>query len=351
MAEENAAMSPTSRSRTSRSHLLASLRTAPTSALPKILAPPTLQFEATQNDQNLYPEYYAGLMATNQHLAQQSQHLQQQLLSITAAQQPIQSMVLNDGTGQQQQYYQSSTTPNNSFYNQQLRNGLQSVISPVSETPRLYTFYNAVTGHQSQLLNTELSHSSSLTTPSFRAQVTSPPENSLPTRTLNTSPPRMSPPKSTFSSHPLPTPSPNAFRRDHTKDLSSVTGNVMNAQDGPKSALTKSAGIPPSPMNLGPSASYQIPNQHSRPNYPPVSPADQNPLCNTLYVGNLPIDASEEELKAMFSKQRGYKRLCFRTKHNGPTCFVEFEDISFAKKALNELYGHLYIIVLRVASN
>jgi len=42
----------------------------------------------------------------------------------------------------------------------------------------------------------------------------------------------------------------------------------------------------------------------------------------------------------MFSKQRGYKRLCFRTKQNGPMCFVEFEDVSFATKALNELYGH-----------
>jgi hypothetical protein len=51
------------------------------------------------------------------------------------------------------------------------------------------------------------------------------------------------------------------------------------------------------------------------------------------------MDTSEDELKAIFSKQRGYKRLCFRTKHNGPMCFVEFEDISFATKALNELYG------------
>jgi len=74
-------------------------------------------------------------------------------------------------------------------------------------------------------------------------------------------------------------------------------------------------------------------------NFPPANPADQNPPCNTLYVGNLPIDTSEEELKALFSKQRGYKRLCFRTKQNGPMCFVEFEDISFATKALNDLYG------------
>jgi len=51
------------------------------------------------------------------------------------------------------------------------------------------------------------------------------------------------------------------------------------------------------------------------------------------------MDTSEDELKAIFSKQRGYKRLCFRVKANGPMCFVEFEDTSFATKALNELYG------------
>ena len=102
-----------------------------------------------------------------------------------------------------------------------------------------------------------------------------------------------------------------------------------------------SALSPNSMGNMGPNASYQMANPHfPRTNFPPVNPADQNPPCNTLYVGNLPIDTSEDELKAMFSKQRGYKRLCFRTKQNGPMCFVEFEDVSFATKALNELYGH-----------
>ena len=106
----------------------------------------------------------------------------------------------------------------------------------------------------------------------------------------------------------------------------------------------------PATRVYSPSHSQSTQQQHSqvhtnrsccRPpiNYPPVNPADQNPPCNTLYVGNLPIDTSEDELKAMFSKQRGYRRLCFRTKQNGPMCFVEFEDVSFATKALNELYG------------
>ncbi|CAH0022772.1 unnamed protein product [Clonostachys rhizophaga] len=94
------------------------------------------------------------------------------------------------------------------------------------------------------------------------------------------------------------------------------------------------------PPTSSPGVASPTSSQHyQRQTIPPVNPADQNPPCNTLYVGNLPIDTSEEELKAMFSKQRGYKRLCFRTKQNGPICFVEFEDVSFATKALHELYG------------
>ncbi|KAI0154173.1 hypothetical protein GGR57DRAFT_118944 [Xylariaceae sp. FL1272] len=72
---------------------------------------------------------------------------------------------------------------------------------------------------------------------------------------------------------------------------------------------------------------------------PASNPADQHPPCNTLYVGNLPVNTSEEELKCIFSRVRGYKRLCFRAKSMGPMCFVEFEDISTASKALSDLYG------------
>lgn len=110
----------------------------------------------------------------------------------------------------------------------------------------------------------------------------------------------------------------------------------------PQASMPHANAMSPTAMtNGGPTVNYQLGNQHyQRHNFPPVNPADQNPPCNTLYVGNLPIDTSEDELKAMFSKQRGYKRLCFRTKQNGPMCFVEFEDVSFATKALHELYGH-----------
>lgn len=72
---------------------------------------------------------------------------------------------------------------------------------------------------------------------------------------------------------------------------------------------------------------------------PPANPADQNPPCNTLYVGNLPPDTQESELKDLFSRRAGYRRLCFRAKSNGPMCFVEFEDEHYAGRALEELYG------------
>lgn len=117
--------------------------------------------------------------------------------------------------------------------------------------------------------------------------------------------------------------------------IGSPTGSGVTSPRGPP------IQSPTSPTQMGRAGPNGFShNNYPRPQYPPVNPADQNPPCNTLYVGNLPIDTSEDELKAVFSKQRGYKRLCFRTKQNGPMCFVEFEDVSFATKALNELYGH-----------
>jgi RNA recognition motif-containing protein len=81
-----------------------------------------------------------------------------------------------------------------------------------------------------------------------------------------------------------------------------------------------------------------MPRQQQQ-NLPAVNPADQNPPCNTLYVGNLPPEASEDELKSVFIGAAGYKRLCFRVKSNGPMCFVEFDDVTYATQALNRYYG------------
>ncbi|KAI9303303.1 hypothetical protein BJ944DRAFT_165664 [Cunninghamella echinulata] len=69
------------------------------------------------------------------------------------------------------------------------------------------------------------------------------------------------------------------------------------------------------------------------------SNTDQNPPCNTLYVGNLPPNTNEDELRQLFSKCNGYKRMYFRTKPQGPMCFVEFENVMYASQTMGELQG------------
>ncbi|KAJ6515384.1 hypothetical protein C8R45DRAFT_810975, partial [Mycena sanguinolenta] len=81
---------------------------------------------------------------------------------------------------------------------------------------------------------------------------------------------------------------------------------------------------------------------------------DQNPPINTLYVGNLPalpsasgggagtgtMEYLEGTLRELFGAQPGFRQMSFRPKTNGPMCFVEFDDVSYATRTLNELYGN-----------
>ena len=115
--------------------------------------------------------------------------------------------------------------------------------------------------------------------------------------------------------------------------------NYPSGGPGPRMSASGPSSGYPGAVNHGHGFPYG--SQHTpRHSLPAANPNDLNPPCNTLYVGNLPPDTSEEELKALFSKQRGYKRLCFRNKQNGPMCFVEFDEVAMASKALNELYGY-----------
>ncbi|KAJ3127916.1 hypothetical protein HK098_005557 [Nowakowskiella sp. JEL0407] len=97
--------------------------------------------------------------------------------------------------------------------------------------------------------------------------------------------------------------------------------------NGPTSSLslvTPTNGSPSTPMN----------------SFTPFrTGADQNPPCNTLYVGNLPPNTMEQELLNLFSKCLGFKRLLFRNRPNGPMCFVEFDDVHCATLALQEHSG------------
>ncbi|KAI5833810.1 hypothetical protein K523DRAFT_101280 [Schizophyllum commune Tattone D] len=128
------------------------------------------------------------------------------------------------------------------------------------------------------------------------------------------------------------------------RGMRSLALNVANANAAPVSAPNVYGAVghdtgATSPQLPSPgSSSASTSTRHS---------VDANPPINTLYVGNLPSSVTghppehlEDSLKALFAAQPGYRRLCFRQKSNGPMCFVEFEDVSFATKALNDLYGH-----------
>ncbi|KAL6715455.1 hypothetical protein ACLMJK_006416 [Lecanora helva] len=236
-------------------------------ALPEILAPPTIRFGDEQDDGSMDPAAYAELMATKQYLAEQQMRLQQQLLNLTAAQQQMQNLNLGGGMGQQQQFGHALPSANG-FYNPQLQNGVQPVVTPVPGTPGLYSVYNPLTGQQGYVVDNgaqqqtspqsqappqTFSHSPPPITPTFQAQVSPPPvENVVQTRAQSISPPKLSPPKTSSPPvadvNPLPPPSANAFRRGHAKGLSSVTGNIINTSDGPKSGVPKTAGFPQTPM-------------------------------------------------------------------------------------------------------
>ncbi|RFU72523.1 hypothetical protein TARUN_9733 [Trichoderma arundinaceum] len=131
---------------------------------------------------------------------------------------------------------------------------------------------------------------------------------------------------------------PDIWRRKTTRDekWKTIYGQLFG-EDTPDASLLQqdhnitqeSTSKPQDTLNSTVSDNNQLP------------PTDRNLPCNTLYIGNLSLDTSEEELKTMFSAQQGYKRLCFLTERKGPICFIEFEDVSFATKALRSLDGKI----------
>ena len=226
--------------------------------LPEVLAPPELQFGDEFEDEYEQQEA-AQLMATQQYFAQQQMLLQQQLLEITAAQQQMKL----SGMGQQQQYGQSAMGQVNGYYNQQVQQALQPVVTQVPQTPGVYSVYNPMTGQQSYVTDNniqnqpkspphvavhQLNNSPPPISPAFRAQVSPPPEDNAPIRVFRSP----SPPKKSTSPpvdvQALPPPSANAFRRNHARGLSSVTGLAANSADGPRTSVPKSAGFSATPL-------------------------------------------------------------------------------------------------------
>ncbi|KAI8927918.1 hypothetical protein BC831DRAFT_450957 [Entophlyctis helioformis] len=122
----------------------------------------------------------------------------------------------------------------------------------------------------------------------------------------------------------------------HGDRMGGPNGNMMGGMHGASTATSQSQYLY--------SSSFPGTLSSTTGMVPFFSGMDQNPPCNTLYVGNLPHETMEEELRQIFSVQPGFKRLCFRMRSNGPMCFVEFDSIEYATAALFQLYGtHLSI--------
>jgi hypothetical protein len=231
------------------------------------LAPPEILVDEHGQEQ-MDPNLYAQLVATNMYLAEQQQRLQQQLINVQAAAQQFQGLNLGMGNQMQQQFATPPVTPQNIYQQQQVKNNMQPIITPVmGAQPGIYSYYIPATGQQSyfmdqsaqqtqfmdqQVVQQSVNYSPPQQHGTPRFQVSPPPQSDTPTFTRSISPPKKS--QSPPSDHaPLPPPSAGAFRRGHRKANSMAIGTDIPATfDGPKSALLpKSMGFPSTPTASG----------------------------------------------------------------------------------------------------
>ena len=186
----------------------------------QILAPPAVQIGGEQDEANIDPDLYAELVATNKYLAQQQMRLQQQLINVTAAAQQFQGLHMNNGMGQQHQYTQSPITASSGYYNQQLQSGLQPIVQAVPNQPGLYSVFNPMTGQYGYIMDN-----------APRAQSVSPP--TVMNHDLSHSPP---PPTPTFRAQVSPPPA------------SSMPVSQFENHCPPKSTTPPSMDVSPLPL-------------------------------------------------------------------------------------------------------
>jgi len=250
-----------------------------TYSLPEqVLAPPSLYDETEEMD----PSVLQQMQLTSLYLAQRQQQLQQQLANLTAS---AQGMSINSGAGRGS-FMQSSMAPQaaQGMFGQQQN---QSPIE-VPGQPGVYLVFNPATqaysyavdpNVQQQFANQQAQSTSFFqsTTPSVSV---TPPAVDRPDymRTRSWTPPKPSGPQAGNDNvEPLPPPSSNAFRRGHKK-VSSLFINPQ-ADDGSNGAKTSSAATfgtqravfpaPPMTGTFGPGAGRAGEHPTRQPRGPP----------------------------------------------------------------------------------
>lgn len=239
----------------------------------QVLAPPELPID-DQAQEQMDPNLYAQLVATNMYLAQQQQRLQQQLRQVQAAAQQFQQLNLNNPQLAQQQM---------ALYEQQqhLRNlqhqlsaqatmnqsGQQFYYNPmtgqyfVDNSAHMYTEQPMTPGgfqtfqQQHQQQYQQFQQQQQQGTP--RVQVSPPPENQTNGFRSNSPPKRY---ESPVEVAPLPPPSANAFRRGHNKvksitpinaALASTATDPALGSAGPRTGTFPPAGYGPGQARAG----------------------------------------------------------------------------------------------------
>ncbi|KAF1962164.1 hypothetical protein CC80DRAFT_156154 [Byssothecium circinans] len=164
----------------------------------QVLAPPSLEFD----DGEIDPNIAAQLMATELYLAQRHQQLQQQLLTLTAHQ--FGNMGLNNATARQSPYPQTPFTPQMNAYGQQHPNtpALQQ-----TGQPGVYLAFNQLTGQYQYVLDPALQQEMSFD--AYAHLANSPPP---PTPGFESSPPKSNTPIVQVSPPNEASPSPWASR-------------------------------------------------------------------------------------------------------------------------------------------
>ncbi|EEP75336.1 predicted protein [Uncinocarpus reesii 1704] len=134
----------------------------PMYSLPEhVLAPPALD-QILENGEPMDESLYNELVQTNLFLAAQQQRLQQQLATVTAAAQQFQA--LNLGTPLNTQHVLTPGLAGMSLYHQQAQHGMQPVVNPVPGKRGVFSVFNPMTGQHSYLVdNTALEEPQSAT--------------------------------------------------------------------------------------------------------------------------------------------------------------------------------------------
>lgn len=169
----------------------------------QVLAPPPVQFD----DADIDPSIAAQLLATELYLAQRQQQLQQQLLNLTAQQ--FGAMNLTNGLRQSQPFPSTPFTPQMNAYGQQFQN---TSAPQETDQPGVYLAFNQLTGQYQYVVDPSFQQlqQDDIRTQTVSANLShSPPP---PTPSFTSSPPKVNTPTLQVSPPNEISPSPWASR-------------------------------------------------------------------------------------------------------------------------------------------